>query len=401
MSVLVVGLSHRTAPLPLLERAALTPADAAAAGRPSSAAATTSPRPSCSPPATGWRSTPRSAASTAASARSARRSPRATGVRPRRAHRAPLRALRGRGGRAPVLRGLRPGLDGGRRGADPRPGPRRAARGAAARLGRAARSAGCCRHALRVGKRAHTETRLDRAGPSLVEAGLERAADALGPVERPARARGRRRRDERPRRGHRRARRRGRHHGRQPHRERAPSGSRPPSAAPASRWPSCPAALAAADVVLACAGRRGPRRRRRRRPGRAGRAGPARPQVYVDLALPRDVDPAAADVPGVTSSTSRRSAGTCCTPAGWPRTWTTSRALVADEASAYLAGAARRGRRADRGRAARAWPRVGRRRRAGPPAVPARRRRRRACARSSSRPCTGSSRSCCTLRRCG
>jgi len=38
-------------------------------------------------------------------------------------------------------------------------------------------------NSLRVGKRAHSETKLDRAGPTLVEAGLKRAAELLGPLE--------------------------------------------------------------------------------------------------------------------------------------------------------------------------------------------------------------------------
>ena len=80
MSVLVVGLSYRTAPLALLERAALTAAAAPRAGGAARAAATTSPRPSCWPPATGSRSTPRSASSTAASPTSARRWPPPPGV---------------------------------------------------------------------------------------------------------------------------------------------------------------------------------------------------------------------------------------------------------------------------------------------------------------------------------
>ena len=43
-------------------------------------------------------------------------------------------------------------------------------------------------HALRVGKRAHAETGLDRAGVSLVEVGLDEAQRVLGPLTAPPRS---------------------------------------------------------------------------------------------------------------------------------------------------------------------------------------------------------------------
>src|SRR5690242_20263180 len=43
---------------------------------------------------------------------------------------------------------------------------------------------GVLQHALRLGKRAHTETGLDKAGHSLVEAGLEAAAERVGTLAR-------------------------------------------------------------------------------------------------------------------------------------------------------------------------------------------------------------------------
>ena len=65
-------------------------------------------------------------------------------------------------------------LDGRRREPDPRPG----ARGAAARPGRRSRSAPrstrLFQQGLRVGKRAHSETDIDRAGQSIVSVALER-----------------------------------------------------------------------------------------------------------------------------------------------------------------------------------------------------------------------------------
>ena len=59
-----------------------------------------------------------------------------------------------------------------------------------------------------------------------------------------------------------------------------------------------PAELAAADVLVTCTGATGPRRRHRRRRRRHGRPR-RRPLVVVDLALPRDVDPGVAALPGV------------------------------------------------------------------------------------------------------
>ena len=115
--------------------------------------------------------------------------------------RAPLRALRGPGGRPPVHRGLRAGLDGRRRGPDPRAGPARAAAGPGIRRRRPGAWATCFQQALRVGKRAHSETGIDAAGRSIVEVGIDAAATALGAAPgRPRLARGadrRRRLDER------------------------------------------------------------------------------------------------------------------------------------------------------------------------------------------------------------
>jgi glutamyl-tRNA reductase len=156
---------------------------------------------------------------------------------------------------------------------------------------------GLLQRALHAGKRAHTETGLDRAGRSLVEAGLDAAAGVVGPLPQArvlvvgagtmsglavaalqragvrdltlaSRTR-----------------------------EHAlhlaePAGARVVDLA------GLPPALAAADVVVSCTGAVGhvvtaPLVAA----AAAGRAG--RPQVYVDLALPRDVDPDAAGVPGV------------------------------------------------------------------------------------------------------
>jgi glutamyl-tRNA reductase len=170
---------------------------------------------------------------------------------------------------------------------------------------RAAQDQGCVgrslsavlQHALRLGKRAHAETGLDRAGHSLVEAGLDRAEVVVGPL---ADARvlvigaG------------------------------AMSGLAVAAAARAgagelvvtNRTPERAARLAAgvggraapieamaevladADVVISCTGAVGHvidlTAARGASSARAGR-----PQVYVDLALPRDVDPRVGELAGV------------------------------------------------------------------------------------------------------
>jgi glutamyl-tRNA reductase len=151
--------------------------------------------------------------------------------------------------------------------------------------------------AFRVGKRAHAETGIDRAGASLVTAGLRRAEAALGPA-----------------------------------RELAVlvvgAGSMSALAAAtlhragvasvsvANRTPEraqrladavdgravglerLEGALAAADLIVSCTGSLGhvvdvPA-------AAAAAAGRDRPQLYLDLALPRDVDPAIGELDGVT-----------------------------------------------------------------------------------------------------
>ena len=125
MSVLVVGLSHRSAPVEVLERAAV------AADRGAQAARRAAARPArvrgrcCSPRATASRSTRSSTPSTAASPTSPRCSARHAGM--------PLAELTehlyvhyaGAGRAAPVRGRRRARLDGRRRGADPRPAARR------------------------------------------------------------------------------------------------------------------------------------------------------------------------------------------------------------------------------------------------------------------------------------
>ena len=188
--------------------------------------------------------------------------------------------------------------------------------------------------ALRVGKRAHSETRLDRAGPTLVEAGLKRAGDWLGPLEQVqvlvlgagamsglavasagragltsisvcsrtlARA----------------------------ERLAASVGGVP---VPLDRLP---AALASADLVIACAGSAGYLVSHQVVvAAQAARSG--RPQVFIDLALPRDVDPTVAALPGV-SVYDLEQLGHDLNAEGLSEDLADVRALVADEVATYLA----------------------------------------------------------------
>jgi glutamyl-tRNA reductase len=193
-------------------------------------------------------------------------------------------------------------------------------------------------NALRVGKRAHTETRLDRAGPTLVEAGLKRAAELLGSLQ-SARVlvlgAG------------------------------AMSGLAVASAyragvasiAVSSRTPGragrlaasvdgtpvplegLPSALAGADLVIACTGSTGylvsELDVRSARAQRSAGVGPAA-QVFVDLALPRDVEPTVARLPGV-SVFDLEQLGRDLTALGLSEDLADVRSLVSDEVAIYLA----------------------------------------------------------------
>ena len=155
---------------------------------------------------------------------------------------------------------------------------------------------GLLQRALHVGKRAHSETGLDRAGRSLVQAGLDRAAAVLGPladtevlvvgagtmsglVVATLERAGVRRLTVANRTAERAL------------RLAAPVGAR------AVTMPELGEALAAADLVVSCTGAVGHVIPAELASAAAGRRD--RPQVYVDLALPRDVDPGIAGISGV------------------------------------------------------------------------------------------------------
>jgi glutamyl-tRNA reductase len=187
--------------------------------------------------------------------------------------------------------------------------------------------------ALRVGKRAHSETGLDRAGHSLIEAGLEASSAVVGPLEDVAAlvvgagamsglavatlARA--------------------GIGRLTVVNRTPERARrlaESAGGRAAELADLPSELAAADVVISCTGAVGhvigvPAART------ALAARGCRAQVYVDLALPRDVDPAVADLPGVTVVDLER-LGHQLAAGGVASQLDEVRELVRDEVSGYL-----------------------------------------------------------------
>jgi len=150
--------------------------------------------------------------------------------------------------------------------------------------------------ALRVGKRAHAETELDRAGAGLIQAGLHRAEQVIGPLE-------------------------------QAHAlvlgagamsglavatlqragvgtltvvNRTPERARRLAEAAGGRTrdiAELEAAMAESDLILACTGATGHLIDAAMVKGALAARG-GRPQVYADLALPRDIEPEVADLDG-------------------------------------------------------------------------------------------------------
>ena len=184
MSVLVVGLSHRSAPVDLLERAVLGPDAAAKLLDDVARERPRQPRRSCSRRATGSRSTPTSTSSTAASPRCPSCSPGTSGVALDEL--TPHLYVHYEDRAVAHLFSVACGLDSMVVGESQILG--QVAHGAAdsrrtpARVGPPLGE--LVQQALRVGKRARTETGIDRAGRSLVTAGLDAApAPSLGPVD--------------------------------------------------------------------------------------------------------------------------------------------------------------------------------------------------------------------------
>ena len=289
MNLLVVGASYRTAPV----------ATAGAAGgrrrRPRRHCWTawspsrTSARRWSSPPATGSRSTPRSPASTAASPTSARSSPSRPARPP--ATSPATSTCTTTPTRSSTPSGSPPGWTrwwSARRRSSASSGTPTTAPPSADTAGRLLHE--LMQQALRVGKRAHAETGIDRAGQSVVTAALDLAAGtARRRPRRPAGAGGRGRRDGRAGPGHalpgpaparctvtNRSADRAGAAGRA-RTARSAVADRRPGRRAAPRWTSWSAATASTepvltrDVVLGRAGRPGPR------PG---------PLVLLDLAVP-------------------------------------------------------------------------------------------------------------------
>ena len=155
--------------------------------------------------------------------------------------------------------------------------------------------------ALRVGKRVHSETGIDKAGASLVSVSLDRAEERIGSLQgRPvlvvgAGSMGALAASTLARRG-----------------AAVTVSSRTPAHAQrlatsvegrVADLADLPAEIAAADVLVTCTGARGIVIGTEVVDGamrsRIGAARPDRPLVVIDLALPRDVDPGVAAVPGV------------------------------------------------------------------------------------------------------
>ncbi len=155
--------------------------------------------------------------------------------------------------------------------------------------------------ALRVGKRVHSETGIDKAGASLVSVSLDRAEERIGSLEgRPvlvvgAGSMGALAATTLARRG-----------------AAVTVSSRTPAHAQrlatsvegrVADLADLPAEIAAADVLVTCTGARGivigTEVVARAMRSRIGAARTDRPLVVIDLALPRDVDPGVAAVPGV------------------------------------------------------------------------------------------------------
>ena len=205
MSVLVVGLSHRSAPVALLERAAVARRRRCRSCSTSCCAATTSARCCCCPPATGSRSTPTSTAFHGGLPDVSTVLARHAGLDVAELTEHLYVHYDGRGRAAPVRGGRRAGLDGRRRGADPRP----AARRLRARRPRSARSAAALHElcpAGAAGRQAGARRDRDRPAPARRSSPIGARPTPPSAVARPPRraaGAGRRRRlDGRAGRGH-------------------------------------------------------------------------------------------------------------------------------------------------------------------------------------------------------
>ncbi len=217
----------------------------------------------------------------------------------------------------------------------------------ALRAGQAAGSAGreigrLLQYALRAGKRAHRDTQLDHAAPSLVDAGLARAASVLGDLQgtrvlvigagamsglavaSAARAgvAGITVCSRTPERAQRLA-------------QSVSSLASHPVPGRAAVMTELVTELAAADIVIACAGAPGHLvTRNDARRANASRDGAT--QVYLDLAVPRDVDPAIGELDGM-HVVDLELLGRDLRRAGLADVIAAARALVAGEVASYLA----------------------------------------------------------------
>ncbi|PRX99881.1 glutamyl-tRNA reductase [Allonocardiopsis opalescens] len=199
--------------------------------------------------------------------------------------------------------------------------------------------------ALRVGKRAHTETHIDHAGADLVALGLTVAGRSLGPLPGlhtlvvGAGSMSALAASTLARRGVTRLTVANRTHSRAERLAECLGEGFEGMSAQAVPFAEAGAALADADLVISCTGAQGTVITADAvRSALAGR--PERPLVLLDLALPHDVDPAAAQVPGAVlvnlaelqAATADRGADA----AGRAADIQAVRAIVADEVAAFL-----------------------------------------------------------------
>ena len=300
MTLLVVGVSHRTAPVALLDRLALV--DAAAeqlAGRAARLAARGRVAGALDlQPRRGVRRGRRS--STAPSSTSTETLAKATGVD--RDELTPHLYVRYDERAVQHLFEVAAGLDSMVVGEQQILGQVRARLRSAQETATAGRSLNdLAQAALRVGKRVHADTGIDRAGISVVSVALDLAAErSPAPSSGRTRGRRRRRRDEQPRRAR-----------CSPARASARSSSptAPSSTAQrlaeqvggrAVRLEQLGDELAKAEILVSCTGSTGLVLTAADLAAARASDGASPPLVVVDLALPHDVDEAVAELPGVT-----------------------------------------------------------------------------------------------------
>ena len=171
------------------------------------------------------------------------------------------------------------------------------------------------RHALEVGKRVRTETAIGERPVSVSSAAVDLARQVLGKLERPRRARARRRRDQRAHGQASAGARRRRRGGRQPHAGHAPRSWPRRCGGRAVCFDELDAQLAAADIVISSTASPGFLVDRARLAEIMRQRAAAGPMFLIDIAVPRDLDPDIARLARLLPVRHRRPAA-----AWWPPT---------------------------------------------------------------------------------